>query len=198
MIIVKECSKCGRTETARWYRKTSSNPICCSCYRKEYVSKNQEKVRKLTKKFNDKDEYKQARDTYAKSEIGKKKRRELDKKRYWTNPDKFRSKNDSEAQRERLRRHYQENKSYYVEKSSRRSRNLDNASLSNAYKEQTIEIYNTCPEGYEVDHIIPINGYDFLNGKRQKVVCGLHVPWNLQHLKKEENRSKSCNLYSLD
>jgi len=57
--------------------------------------------------------------------------------------------------------------------------------LTKSQKKQMIGIYRDCLEGFEVDHIIPLQG---------KAARGLHVPWNLQYLPMSVNRRKSNKL----
>ena len=47
--------------------------------------------------------------------------------------------------------------------------------------EQIETIYTNCPYGFEVDHIVPL---------QNEIICGLHVPHNLQYLPLSTNRSK--------
>jgi len=58
---------------------------------------------------------------------------------------------------------------------------LRRAAALPGYEAEIREIYRNCPEGHEVDHIVPIKGMN---------VSGLHVPWNLQYLPVAENRAK--------
>ena len=52
-----------------------------------------------------------------------------------------------------------------------------------------LDIYSKCPDGHEIDHIVPLRG--LIDGRP---VSGLHVPWNLQYLTVEANRKKKNRL----
>ena len=49
-------------------------------------------------------------------------------------------------------------------------------------KESIRKIYWNCPPGYHVDHQIPL---------KHPLVCGLHVPWNLEAIPANENLCKN-------
>ena len=51
------------------------------------------------------------------------------------------------------------------------------------------QFYADCPKGYQVDHIVPINGDN---------VCGLHVLCNLQYLSKQDHTVKTNAMRSPD
>jgi hypothetical protein len=77
--------------------------------------------------------------------------------------------------------HYVANKSIYIARAAKRRASKLKATPKWADLVAIKEIYQTCPDGYHVDHIIPL---------QNPLVCGLHCEFNLQHLSAKENLSK--------
>lgn len=63
----------------------------------------------------------------------------------------------------------------------RRAERLRDATPAWVDKDVVQQIYEKCPPGMWVDHILPLFG---------ETVCGLHVPENLQYLTPMENSLK--------
>lgn len=59
-----------------------------------------------------------------------------------------------------------------------------------ANREEIKCFYADCPEGYEVDHIVPI----IAKRDGEHVACGLHCESNLRYVTPRENKEKGARL----
>jgi len=85
--------------------------------------------------------------------------------------------------------HYLEHKAEYVSRKLKRRRYVQLTTPSWANLTEIATIYKNCPEGYHVDHIIPLRGDS---------VCGLHVEHNMQYLSAFDNLSKGNSFNSAE
>lgn len=82
------------------------------------------------------------------------------------------------------KKYHKANKGIISAKRARRRAALLNATpnwVTERHSKEIEEFYNNRPDGYHVDHIVPLQGKNF---------SGLHVIWNLQYLLARENLSK--------
>lgn len=104
----------------------------------------------------------------------------------------YHSRPDIKVKRKKYEKeYYRVNKAFIKAKTAKRRASKLNATpkwLTNEHLQEIREIYKTCPEGYHVDHIVPLQG---------KNVSGLHVPWNLRHLDATLNLKKGNKLVKL-
>jgi hypothetical protein len=151
-----------------------------TCARKAYYLNNKEKLKQLKKKYclKNKDKIKEYQKIYQK---------EYWKQYYLNNKNKkkeWRLKNKDK--KNKYQREYQLKNPHLrnaITAKYRALKLLATPKFANLNKIK--EIYKNCPKGFHVDHIIPLNN---------KMVCGLHVEWNLQYLTPYDNKSKSNKL----
>lgn len=151
-----ECKECIKNNVKKW---SKNNKDYIKAKRKEYYKKNSERIKNKVKKWR--------KDNPEKAKL-------LDKIKHEKTPSfikKARAKKYRQTYPERMnarssiyRRRKRKSKLYYL------------------HSKDIYEFYKNCPDGYEVDHIIPISN---------KMISGLHVPWNLQYLSISENKKKS-------
>lgn len=204
-----ECKACAVLARKKW---AESNPQKIKDYDKKFYQKHGEKIRQRVREWSalNPDKKKSADDNYrsenkeriksvqkvwreANSGLLKQK-----KKRYLENNSELiiaKRKVFYWSNREELIRKACEFKkanrglyNFYGANRKERIRRATPAWLSPAHRKEIKEIYEAAGyvslitgEPYQVDHIVPLLG---------KIVCGLHVPWNLQVLTASENASK--------
>lgn len=188
---LKTCNRCKISKTLEMFCKDKTKPdglnvTCRQCssekHRKHYLE-NREKVCKRTSEYAQKNRDKTLE--YQKQHYLENRDRHLtlQKKRREENPEVF---------RKRSRESYINNKPLYVEKTARRRATRLDATpdwLTKEHLQEIKEMYEIISmfklytgQEYHVDHIIPL---------QHDLVCGLHVPWNLQILSAKDNLSKS-------
>lgn len=175
----KICSVCKTSKPVDQFhtaqRKLTGLTSSCKQCQKEYYAKNSDKKIEQVKiyKKNNPEKIKAKDKHYY----------EKNKDKYLANAAKWAKENPEKAREctNRYGRANQPKKNARTAEYRARKIHATPVWLTKQHKAEIRAIYENCPKGYHVDHVIPLRGEE---------VCGLHVPWNLQYLPGVENMSK--------
>lgn len=204
------CPRCDCTESKRWLKiPEEQNKICYKCYRKRererhkdkikaskdaYYQRNKDKVLEKARKWREENvehnrDYHSGYRAENKEKVSKAK-----KKSYRKNPEKYKDRVSNnywanpDERRDVSKAYYEINKEKYILRAFWRKKKIKRATppwLTDEMKAEIKNLFDIRPEGYHVDHIVPLQG---------ETVCGMNVPWNLQHMAGSENIAKGNKL----
>ena len=175
----KQCSKCGQFKPLEDFHKnnnrlTGTVSSCKECSNKFYEENKEQIIERVTRYKEDNPE--KVRETYE-NYYEKNKQSYIDNATRWSSENPEKRKEITKNYAERNQNHKNARTASY----RARKKQAEPKWLTPAQKEEIKQIYINRPEGYHVDHDIPIGGEN---------VCGLHVPWNLVYLPEYQNESK--------
>lgn len=191
---MKTCTKCGETlpPSAFFKEKRNKDGLRSAC--KACLGK-QNKSWRVRNNYDPSDYNKQYRKDNAETLKAKQKSYYESRKEKIIEANAAWAKAHPDKRKQYTKQHYQSNKAkrkHYVEIRRQKERQCTPLWLTKEQWEEMESFYWLAKdlqvvtgEPYEVDHIIPLSG---------ETVCGLHVPWNLQVLPRDINRSKSNRL----
>jgi len=166
IVVGKPCKKCGSRD------KYASNHSCIRC--------RQERAR-MFHQANPEARRDDCRRRYAEH---REERREASRQWKQQNPNARREyyaqHKEKELAQNKLWRKRNHRDVIYL--ATKRKKRIVRATPSWANEQAIRLFYRSCPPNMEVDHVVPIGG---------RIVCGLHVPWNLQYLTPEANKKKN-------
>ena len=182
---MKTCSKCKTSkDLIEFYKNKARYDVYCNfckeCDRKKPINKARKQA------YNDR--YKAERSEFFKAYYQQyyldRKEQYAERNEKWIEQNRDRwqilGRQNAAKPKTRARHRFQEAK--------RRAKKL-NATPPWVDMAEIKKIYDNCPPGYHVDHIIPLN---------HPLISGLHVPWNLQYLPALENIRKNNKVEGLD
>jgi hypothetical protein len=192
-MAAKKCTKCGEQKAVSDFcgHKTTKDklqPWCKPCfviYRKEYREKNPERVKAGARRWiveNRERVNAKARERRARNpeKLRALYLRRADKQSAWVSDNRDRVR--AAAKRWRSRNQHIRRMDSRLRKTARKMAQppwMKRCELEPIYRQAVAS-------GLVVDHIVPL---------RSKIVCGLHVPWNLQLLTPIENSKKSNKIW---